>query len=158
MKTKESSLFPTCGRGFPKSYSSETSCDGVANYYAEYRRRSPDECGEHEIRKCRVIDENGRSTYKELMVDNSWVIPYNRTLLRRFQCHMNVEICNTRVAAIKYLFKYICKGCDMSQVSLHVNGTTYFDEIERYQEATYLSASEALWRFFEFNIVEQSRA
>ncbi|XP_074356817.1 uncharacterized protein LOC141696591 [Apium graveolens] len=38
-------------------------------------------------------------------LDNKWVVPYNRNLLVKYQCHMNVEIC-CHASSIKYLFKY----------------------------------------------------
>lgn len=44
-------------------------------------------------------------------VDNQWVVPYNRDLLVRYQCHINVELCNDG-RCMKYLFKYCLKGSD----------------------------------------------
>ncbi len=48
----------------------------------------------------------------EQKVDNSWVVLHNPKLMRMFHCHMNIELCVSRVGGIKYLFKYICKGSD----------------------------------------------
>ncbi len=42
--------------------------------------------------------------------------PYSPKLLRIFQCHMNVEVCVSRVSFIKYLFKYVCKGSERVSV------------------------------------------
>lgn len=50
-------------------------------------------------------------------MDNSWVVPYNRDLLVRYQCHMNVEVCN-QGRVMKYLFKYCLKGSDRATVLL----------------------------------------
>jgi hypothetical protein len=36
--------------------------------------------------------------------DNRWVVPYNPYLTMRYQCHINVEVCNS-IMAVKYLYK-----------------------------------------------------
>jgi hypothetical protein len=43
--------------------------------------------------------------------DNRWVVPYNPYLTMRYQCHINVEVCNS-ITAVKYLYKYVYKGHD----------------------------------------------
>lgn len=48
-------------------------------------------------------------------LDNQQVAPYNRDLLVKYQCHMNVEIyCHAQ--SLKYLFKYCLKGHDRATV------------------------------------------
>ncbi len=64
----------------------------------------PEEGGETAIRPVRGNPEQE--------IDNSWVVPYNPKLMRMFHCHINVELCVSRVGGIKYLFKYLCKGSD----------------------------------------------
>ena len=49
-------------------------------------------------------------------IDNKWVVPCNRHLLVRYQCHINVEICCH--ARLKYLFKYFLKGHDRAIVEI----------------------------------------
>ena len=85
-----------------------------------------------------------------------------------FNCHFNVELCISKVWSIKYLFKYVCKGQD--RVTVEVRNITakkdeeirapsvlenvVIDEIKEYQDAMYLSATEADWRLRGNNIVE----
>ena len=47
-------------------------------------------------------------------LDNRSVVPYNRALCLKYDCHMNVEDCAT-IRSIKYLHKYIYKGHDRGQ-------------------------------------------
>ncbi|KAL4365824.1 hypothetical protein AHAS_Ahas07G0144700 [Arachis hypogaea] len=79
--------------------------------------------------------DNGRSTTKRnVNLNNRFIVPYNATLLLKYGCHINVEYtCQT--SAIKYLFKYIHK-----------------DEIQNYYYCRYISACEASWRLFGFEI------
>ncbi|CAI0446753.1 unnamed protein product [Linum tenue] len=82
-----------CSKFFPKAFSNETSFDKFGNVV--YRRRNS---GVH-VKKGKV------------MLDNRYVVPYNRNLLVRAQAHINVEICH-KGGLVKYLFKYITKGPD----------------------------------------------
>ncbi|CAN1217857.1 ATP-dependent DNA helicase PIF1, partial [Linum perenne] len=47
------------------------------------------------------------------VLDNRYVVPFNRNLLVLFQAHINVELCH-QGRVIKYLFKYLTKGPDRS--------------------------------------------
>lgn len=49
------------------------------------------------------------------VLDNRWVVPYNRNLLVCYMCHMNIEVCN-HGRCVKYLFKYFLKGSDRATV------------------------------------------
>ncbi|AQK41222.1 hypothetical protein ZEAMMB73_Zm00001d024457 [Zea mays] len=46
-------------------------------------------------------------------LDNRWVVPYNPTLLRMYDYHINVEVCSS-IKAMKYIYKYIHKGHDFT--------------------------------------------
>ena len=48
-------------------------------------------------------------------VDDRYVVPYNKELLKLFDCHINVECC-ANVKAVKYIFKYIFKVCFFTSV------------------------------------------
>ncbi|GJV60721.1 ATP-dependent DNA helicase RRM3-like protein [Tanacetum coccineum] len=63
--------------------------------------------------------DNGR--YVESIgsqLHNGYVVRYNATLLKHYQCDINVEWCN-QTGSIKYLFKYINKGPDRVLAQLY---------------------------------------
>ncbi|XP_071716695.1 uncharacterized protein [Rutidosis leptorrhynchoides] len=93
-----------CSKNFPKPYYAETTID--EDGYANYRRRNNGE----KVSK-------GKNT-----LDNSFVVPYNRFLLLKYNAHINVEWCN-RSWAIKYLFKYLNKGPDRATIVIQENLT-----------------------------------
>ena len=127
-----------CSKGFPKEFYKETIVDSD-NYYAIYRRRSPEDGG-----RTAVLPKTNRK------VDNSWVVPYNPYLSRRFQCHINVECCTSPKAA-KYLYKYVTKGQDRAMVATEVEGQER-DEISEYQDLRSVGSSEATWHLMSFPI------
>ncbi|XP_071718264.1 uncharacterized protein [Rutidosis leptorrhynchoides] len=132
-----------CSKHFPKLYNAETTIDEEG--YAHYRRRN-----------------NGLKVSKgKGTLDNSFVVPYNRYLLLKYNAHINVEWCN-QSRAIKYLFKYLNKGSDRETVVIEENlapvntstseVVTEVDEIKNYLDYRYLSPCEAVWRMFSFDI------
>ncbi|XP_076909945.1 uncharacterized protein LOC143567393 [Bidens hawaiensis] len=123
---------------FPKKFTPHNSID--SNGYPIYRRRDS-ECT---VKKSAVD------------LDNRSVVPYNKTLLKRYQAHINVEWCN-QAASIKYLFKYINKGPDRATVAVvdadnQDDQDKARDEIREYYDCRYLSACEAAWRIFAFEV------
>ncbi|XP_057426226.1 uncharacterized protein LOC130719626 [Lotus japonicus] len=93
---------------------------------------------------------------KDIEIDNRYVVPYNPTLLMRYQAHINVEYCN-KSNAIKYLFKYINKGADRAMLEIsHKDNDDQakepMDEVKQYYDCRYLSPCEATWRTFDFTI------
>ena len=88
-----------CSKHYPKEYNDETTIDGFG--FPVYRRRN-----------------NGLFVMKNgIPLDNKWIVPHNITLLKKFQAHINVEWCN-KTNLMKYLFKYLAKGHDMSHARL----------------------------------------
>ena len=87
------------------------------------------------------------------MIDNSWVIPYNPYLSKRFNCHINVECCTSPKAA-KYLYKYVTKGNDRARVATEVEGEPR-DEITEYQDLRSVGSSEATWHIMGLSITER---
>lgn len=77
-----------------------------------------------------VFPESGYPLYKRLELgnvihkrafqfDNSRVVPYNRFLLLRYQCHINIEIPHG-IKAYKYLYKYVTKGHDRAKLIVNL--------------------------------------
>ncbi|XP_021994041.1 uncharacterized protein LOC110890722 [Helianthus annuus] len=126
-----------CSKKFPKKYVDETCVDSEG--YPVYRRRQTSN----------TVIKNG------VAFDNRFVVPYNALLLRKYQCHVNIEWCN-QSGSIKYLFKYINKGPDRVTASVfQANGTNndteqnvVVDEIKAYLNCRYISA----WRIFMYDI------
>ena len=122
-----------CTKYFPKRFVDSTVID--SDGYPVYRRRDDG-----------VFIKKGES-----FVDNRYVVPYNPTLIKRFNAHINVEWCN-QTRSIKYLFKYVNKGNDRVTATFYNTGNECYDEIKMYYDCRYLSACEAVWRIFSFDI------
>ncbi|XP_022032445.1 uncharacterized protein LOC110933536 [Helianthus annuus] len=130
-----------CSKKFPKKYVDETCVDSKG--YPVYRRRQTSN----------TVVKNG------VALDNRFVVLYNALLLRKCQFHVNVEWCN-QSGSIKYLFKYINKGPDRVTASVFQANSTNndteqnvaVDEIKAYLDCRYISACEAAWRIFMYDI------
>ncbi|XP_052622302.1 uncharacterized protein LOC111911148 [Lactuca sativa] len=127
-----------CSKNFPKQLCNHNSVD--QNGFPLYRRRN-----------------NGHFVEKSsVKLDNRNVVPYNKYLLKRYQAHINVEWCN-QGSSIKYLFKYINKGPDRAIVAVvrsnnEADSNDAVDEINEYYDCRYLSACEASWRIFKYDV------
>ncbi|XP_057445063.1 uncharacterized protein LOC130737334 [Lotus japonicus] len=127
-----------CTKFFPKKFQNTTTIDEEG--YPQYRRR-----------QTRIVIKK-----KDIEIDNMYVVPYNPTLLMRYQAHIDVEYCN-KSNAIKYLFKYINKGADRAMLEIsHKDNDDQakepVDEVKQYYDCHYLSPCEAAWRIFGFII------
>ncbi len=123
-----------CSKNYPKDFNAATTSN--VEGYPLYRRRPPGNGG-----------YDARVGYHE--VNNQWVVPYNPLLLKIFDAHVNVEYCRS-VRSIKYICKYINKGSDAAIFSLQ--NRRDLDEIKVFQDARYISSSEAFWRIFTFDV------
>ena len=121
-----------CSKGYPKAFQevSKHNVDG----YPLYRRR----------------DNGNIITIKHNVIDNRWVVPYNPYLAKKYNAHINVEVCSS-IKSVKYLFKYVYKGHDAAKVVIEESGnsTIVWDEIKNFLNARYVSSPEAVWRIFE---------
>ncbi|ESR45401.1 hypothetical protein CICLE_v10003309mg, partial [Citrus x clementina] len=78
--------------------------------------------------------------------------PCMMNLIVKFDAHINVEICNYS-RSVKYLFKYVHKGSDRTTATMEsIDTTQEMDEIKTYLDCRYISATEACWRIFQFDI------
>jgi hypothetical protein len=138
-----------CSKKYPRPFSNETTMN--ENGYPIYRRRQGGEHG-------RVFERgNGGNA---VQFDNGDVVPHNLWLCTKYNAHINVEIC-TSVSAVKYLYKYVYKGSDRAEVMV-VDGVEsdpqdqlnprVIDEIKRFVQMRYISASESLWRIYGFSL------
>nr|XP_043639178.1 uncharacterized protein LOC122610249 [Erigeron canadensis] len=136
-----------CTKNFPKDYSDSTYIDDEG--FPKYMRRN-----------------DGRKVKKgKTFLDNRNVIGYNGSLLKRYQSHINLEWCN-QLGSIKYLFKYVNKGPDRITAAVCRPKTDADteehnknkDEIAKFYDCRYVSACEACWRIFAFEIHYQTPA
>jgi hypothetical protein len=93
-----------CSKNFPKEFCEHTEDPG--DRYPVYRRR------DHGRTVDVSIGQMGR-----VPLDNRWVVPYNPALSKKYNCHINVEICSS-ISAVKYLHKYVYKGHDRAYIEV----------------------------------------
>lgn len=62
-------------------------------------------------------------------------------------CQCNVELCMF-IKSIKYVLKYVCKGCDQAMFILQYR---YVNEIADYQNAWNVNSNKATWRIFSIH-------
>jgi hypothetical protein len=86
-----------------------------------------------------------------VILDNRSVVPYNASLIMKYNAHVNIEFCN-KSNCIKYLFKYITKGVDRVIASIQSGSNEEVDEIKQFYDCRYLSPSESIWRIYGFDI------
>ncbi len=128
---------------YPCKFQSETVTN--VNGYPIYRRR----------------DTGHTFLVHGIELDNHWVVPHNVYLLTKYDAHINIKVCNN-IRVVKYLFKYVYKRHDRATVKISrqsdnatKGNVVEIDEIKKYLDYCYVSASEAVWRIFKFNMHEQ---
>ncbi|KAL0339251.1 UNVERIFIED_CONTAM: hypothetical protein Sangu_1447200 [Sesamum angustifolium] len=119
-----------------------------------------------------IIDEDGFVSYKHrnnpsntmilngVEIDNRWIVPYNRDLLVLFNAHINVEKCASPKLK-KYMYKYTYMATIVIENNVddpQNNGEQMYrhvDETKQYLDCRYVSAIEACWRIYEFELQKQ---
>lgn len=97
----------------------------------------------------------------DIALDNRWVVPHNLHLLKKYQAHINLEVCN-KGHLLKYLFKYVTKGPDCAKMYLervrngqdapHNSDNDTIDEVREYLLCRYICDPDACWRIIGFEI------
>ena len=84
----------------------------------------------------------------DIPLDKRSVVPYNPYLSKKYNAHINVEICSS-IRSCKYLYKYVYKGPDMASVAIEVQSSESdqekrkdVDEINKYVNSRFMT----LWR------------
>lgn len=83
-------------------------------------------------RRCDADKSIHTDKSEKLKVDNKRIVPYNPWLLRKYNCHINVEICSS-LKNVKYIYKYVYKG--LHRISTQVRLGPNYDEIQQFVDA-----------------------
>ena len=141
-----------CSKEFPKDFQEKTNL--TEHTYPKYRRRGPAEGGRTAVKMVKG---------KQIVVDNSMVVPYNSFLSKKFGAHINVEFCES-VVAVKYVYKYITKGPDRCLMSTRVGEggeqieVENVNEVQQFVDARYLGASEAVLKILRLPVHYRSHS
>ena len=85
-------------------------------------------------------------------LDNRWIVPYNPTLLMRYNYHINVEV-SSSTKSCKYLYKYVYKGMDCASFTVanhDQNGEIEINEIKQYRKTRCIMSIEAIYWLYRF--------
>ena len=133
-----------CSKKFPKKFCDKTIISADSTY-PEYQRLEPSKGG----RSIQIVFKG-----KTFEVDNRMVVPYSPFMCLKFDCHTNIELCVSPIAA-KYLFNYATKGHDRAMVRTEIADETIKDEITEYIDLRSVGSSEATWHIFSFIIAKK---
>ena len=91
-----------------------------------------------------------------IQLDNRYVVPYNPYLSKKYNAHINVEICSS-IKSCKYLYKYVYNGPDMTSVAIVSEDTDEVreknvDEIDNFVNSQFVTATESFWRICGFDV------
>ncbi|OWZ17966.1 Helitron helicase [Phytophthora megakarya] len=123
-----------CSKGYPKPLVGVTRAN-VDGYAEGQRCRRPP----------------GTLKFKSLEYDNvtanQWVVPFKLYLSRKYNCHINIDIC-TGITVVKDIYKYVYKGSDKAMFTIEsvenerervTRVRVEPNEIIRYLNARYIS-------------------
>ena len=146
---------PQCRFNFPKTFQTETSL--IENEMPKYRRRYY-ECYDYRSNQFSHADAVYRKDQngQKITRDNRHVVPYNPHGLKKYNCHIDVEYVGG-VKSVKYLYKYIYKGHDMAKLKIDGDAKhILYNECNQHIEGRYVTAPEACWRLWEFELQQKS--
>lgn len=123
-----------CSKGFPKPFQNQTTVS--ENGYPCYQRRP----GPHILRTVKG---------HQIQVGNDWIVPYSPVLSLKYNCHINIEVCET-IKAIRYIHKYVYKGDDRGTLQPQA------DEIKQYQSGQYIDPVQATYQLLEYHMHGES--
>ncbi|CAH1979203.1 unnamed protein product [Acanthoscelides obtectus] len=126
-----------CSKQFPKSLREDTLYNPSG--YPLYKRR-PIETPIH----------IGRRT-----VDTGWVVPYNAYLLEKYEAHINVEACSSMKSDLIELKLSYEPEADGQSTTIQ---EPMYNEIQMFLDVRYVSAPEAMWRIYTFEMHDVSHA
>ena len=127
-----------CSKQFPKDFIEKTFA--AADGYPHYRRRNDG----------KFVEKNG------IQLDNRYVFPYNPYLSKKYNAHINVEICSS-IKSCRYLYKYVYKGPDTASVAIVSEDTDEVreknvDEIDNFVNSRFVTGTESFWRICGFDV------
>jgi hypothetical protein len=99
------------------------------------------------------VDKDGRVLYRRRNEADKMVVPYMPFLTQLMDCYVNVKITST-VNNFMYLYKYMFKGPDSTRYSIS-DHNCHVDNLKDFINARHVSASEATWRIFGFEITRK---
>ena len=137
-----------CRFGFPKSHSEVTSLanDEMPNYRCRYDQKLDKKNLEEFSHECAVYRKDSKG--KMITRDNRHVATYNPYLLKKYNCHINVEYVES-IRAVKYLYKYIYKGHDCAFIKVVENQRNLnYNEADAFIQGRCITPPEACWRLF----------
>ena len=134
----------SCSKNFPKPFREHTTVN--EDSYACTRRTNTAGLPPDDRLNVRGFQPN----QPIFQLDNQWVVCHSRYLIWKYRCHINVESIAS-IKAIKYIYKYVYKGHDRTTMEFG----TCVDEIKQYLDARYVSACEASWRLYFFELQKQ---
>jgi Helitron helicase-like domain at N-terminus len=121
-----------CSKNFPKPFRDQTTIN--EDSYANLRRR----------------DTGKKYHVRGHDVDNRWVVLFPPYWLWKFRCHINME-CLFSVRCFKYICKHVYKGHDCTTMEFG----TCENEVKLYLDSRYISACEAIWRLYHFQMHDE---
>jgi hypothetical protein len=147
-----------CGVAFPNAPCMEKGkCKN--QYPRKFQSEIVTNVNGYPIYRCR--DTRRTLLVHDVELDNRWVVSHIVYLSTKYDVHINVEVYNN-IRVIKYLFKYVYKKHHRATVEIShqsdnatEGNVVKANEIKKYLNCRYVSASEAVWRIFKFDMHER---